>query len=552
MWKLYLKRLFILLFLIGFFGGIYWIFEVKYLGKRYVLKAVTQFEGVHEATIKIPPQATEGEIIHEVFHSLMARGQICRDNPSAAAVEYYIDYLQGNLKERSKIEIIESIKSKYATSPNKMERVLAEIDQICSRFAFKSESLASYREAVRLAALCMLVTSRQREGVFFLLFLGKGAPSKLALKCIKDHQFSQWVVLTEQITPYDVAEKTLEISEKLNRKDLVDFFKLLFIRGIFEINRNKIMGLKTTDYYPKRFEDSRSNEMAEAIGMAVSRARDKNFKFIHALGNRVNIFTTGPSSSNSSGGSIGWLRHKKPSIRINLKPNNQFKFQIKPEMIDGIKCFFEKVNQSVIRGVFTETIIGPIEVGTFERNKLVDNYITIQWSNLMPNEADTTIVLNKKRAITSVLITLNINCDYFPVIATALFNSLGLMRNVSIVQRPFRFFNERRNVYPLHYPASLLCQAMAINCIQSIAMGCATNSYLPFTNYICQMRRIDRKKSKILSNVMKCLSPFENPINDSITFANNTKGDICSFNFTQLMKNAIMTHIQFGPGFHYR
>jgi len=165
------------------------------------------------------------------------------------------------------------------------------------------------------------------------------------------------------------------------------------------------------------------------------RIKSNDFQTIYELGSTSIVATGGREEKEP--GTRKWYS-KRPTFRINCAPNNDFKWSVPQTTVTYVADKIIETDRIVGGALSPRT-----EIGQYMRNKVEEGIVYVQWSNLIPNEAET-LVLTKDYEIVAGLITLNINLNWEPVIWQRILAATGMLGSV----RPGEFDSIMQNPLP--------------------------------------------------------------------------------------------------------
>lgn len=335
------------------------VFVGKHIESRYLKRVIVshgrtlKFPTLRSAQVEISPNSTSGELMHEFVHAMRMSGQVLRDVPIAAALEFYVDYCDGNLKD----DISARIVRKYSRLRNQ-EKLVSRVQRLLDANFDQYETLKSYEDAAALAGLTVAMYPDKENGIRFLGNLGRGFGPRISSKAVEDSTIQGIVTSSYNPIPFSIMEKLWLARSKLDSvevAELVQYIQLLVLQSTpnasitsmaFNTIRKRLAGNDSVSIYDYGIE-------------TISGDCESPTKVFHH-------------------GSHRWAHN--PTIKINKSARSGASYAI-----DSLQYHLHlREISNVIHTQFHDSI--DIQIDYFERNKIDSAFIYIQWSDLVSSD----------------------------------------------------------------------------------------------------------------------------------------------------------------------
>ena len=412
------------------------LFSGKYISKMFLktpirIAGMTTEQQASAAIFLDPNSFTSGVIVHEMFHAFKNLRIIARDNPFAAAAEYFHDYRSGDIRDPKALKAIENVleaqahKRALMDSLEYFQQTFKSIDSLAENNLTGHESANTYSDAAQLAGLALSLTP---PSPFYVTQMATGLPASLAWKSLSDKRYAALIDAVtwlrffqgETVSYPDLLERAFEFALVALPQDLRDLEYFLSVRTIVD--------------------SAYALHIASSMRYIIARLKKNDFDIVYQLGSETAVRKTKSDTSGTLEGVLLRWSDRLPTYRLNSKMNTDSSFEYGDSLINYVRTTLHEL-QDVVRDSL------PFEIGQYDRNTFQKGFVFLQPSNLIPNEAMTTVLLENYHVVSAV-ITFNSNINYFPIIAQEIWHSLGMLGHIS----PGKFQSIFQNPLPRPLP----------------------------------------------------------------------------------------------------
>lgn len=389
--------------------------ETNLLRPRFRIYAHTQFSPPDEAfrgSMGLGTRPTAGVLWHELVHMQARVGTLARDVPTAAAFQLCLNARLGTIADTAGHELMRRVWRATSRSGFLKPRggeLVARLDALLIRDSIQVERVpATYRNAATLAGLALALTGTEAGCEDLISFLMLGASTGTSLRAVREPEVEMWLRSLYFAEPYEMLDRSYRmLAERGDTTLILEGFNILAARAARD--------------------SARSAEFARYLDVAWHRYADPDTIRIWQLGSRTRIRRTSTDSASSRVGPLVWLNTRTFDNRVG-------------EISEDLKVYVE--NQVAawfgwpMDAVRTRVVVEP-----GRRNLLTEGVIMLQWSPLLPVEAETALLI-ANGTILGALITVNSHVTELGVVGQEIGHASGLLGHVkpgtieSLMQNP--------------------------------------------------------------------------------------------------------------------